>query len=74
MIDSVCYLSWKITKRCENSFCGLEIELRKTLLFKGTVIDKKNFQITLDKEKYISNTASNFFLKKSHNFDRKTTL
>ena len=42
-------------------------------VIKGTISDKKNLQIALEiKTKYLAITAFIIFLKKSHNFDRKT--
>ena len=33
MVDNLYYSSRKIPERCENSFCGLQNELPKALLF-----------------------------------------
>ena len=43
------------------------------IILKGTVSDNKNIQKKY-KEKYLSITACIIFLKKSHNFDSKTTF
>ena len=44
-------------------------------VIKGTVSDKKNLQITLEmKKRTFQSQHVSFFLKKSHNFGRKTTF